>query len=152
MTPLQQKTIEFASAAVGVREEPLGSNDGPAVRKYLASVGINEPAFWCAAFVNYQIKNAATHMGLISDWPATGSCQAIHDWAVHHGRLLASPVPGCVFLVPEGGVYHHCGLVVSVEGAVLHTIEGNTNDNGSSNGIGVFARTRNSHGLAFVRI
>ena len=36
----------------------------------------------------------------------------------------------------------HTGIVTSVEGGYIHTIEGNSNPEGSSNGIGVFELIR----------
>jgi C1A family cysteine protease len=39
--------------------------------------------------------------------------------------------------------WFHTGLVTAVRDSVFETIEGNTNEDGSHNGIGVFRRTRN---------
>lgn len=36
----------------------------------------------------------------------------------------------------------HTGIVTSVSGGYIHTIEGNSNNNGSREGIGVFELTR----------
>ena len=49
--------------------------------------------------------------------------------------------PGMVFIISTGGGHGHTGLVVRVVGNQLETIEGNTNDGGSREGIGVFRRT-----------
>jgi hypothetical protein len=50
-------------------------------------------------------------------------------------------LPGMVFVIATGGEHGHVGLVEQVAGVVLTTIEGNTNDGGSREGIGVFRRT-----------
>jgi hypothetical protein len=49
--------------------------------------------------------------------------------------------PGMVFIISTGGGKGHTGLVSRVVGNRLETIEGNTNDGGSREGIGVFRRT-----------
>ena len=50
--------------------------------------------------------------------------------------------PGHVFFIDTGEGHGHTGLVVGRSGNDLETIEGNTNELGSREGIGVFARTR----------
>ena len=51
-------------------------------------------------------------------------------------------VPGMVFFIDTGGGAGHVGIVAENTNASLSTIEGNTNDNGSREGIGVFRRSR----------
>ena len=46
-----------------------------------------------------------------------------------------------IFHIDTGGRTGHAGFVVDVVGGKLVTIEGNTNDDGSREGIGVFNRT-----------
>ena len=48
--------------------------------------------------------------------------------------------PGQVFVLSSGGGLGHVGIVESVSAGVLATIEGNTNDGGSREGVGVFRR------------
>jgi hypothetical protein len=47
-----------------------------------------------------------------------------------------------VFFIDTGGSHGHTGIVAANVNGLLETIEGNTNDNGSREGIGVFRRTR----------
>lgn len=49
--------------------------------------------------------------------------------------------PGFIFIMDFGGGVGHTGLVEKVLNGHLVTIEGNTNDGGSREGIGVFRRT-----------
>ena len=49
-----------AVTQLGVMEEPLGSNRGPMVDKYLASTGTPPGSFWCMAFVHWCFREAAT--------------------------------------------------------------------------------------------
>lgn len=48
--------------------------------------------------------------------------------------------PGMVFIIETGGGRGHTGIVSRIVGNRLETIEGNTNDGGSREGIGVFRR------------
>ncbi|MEO5721137.1 MAG: CHAP domain-containing protein [Chthoniobacterales bacterium] len=48
--------------------------------------------------------------------------------------------PGMVFVISTGGGSGHTGLVSRVVGNRLETIEGNTNDGGPREDIGVFRR------------
>jgi ABC-type sulfate transport system substrate-binding protein len=51
-------------------------------------------------------------------------------------------VPGMVFFIDTGGTTGHTGFVADVIGGTLVTIEGNTNNGGGREGIGVFQRSR----------
>ena len=48
-------------ATLAVREVPLRSNRGPEVDRYLQYCDIRPPAWWCAAFVSYEIKEASNN-------------------------------------------------------------------------------------------
>ena len=50
-------------------------------------------------------------------------------------------LPGMVFIISTGSGTGHTGFVSRVVGNKLETIEGNTNDGGSREGIGVFRRS-----------
>jgi len=53
-------------------------------------------------------------------------------------------LPGFIFIIDTGspGGAGHTGLVEKVDGGMLVTIEGNTNEGGSREGIGVFRRSK----------
>ncbi len=70
------------------------------------------------------------------------------------GRQLAGSIgPGCLFFVPGmvGGqwTHIHVGIVTEVRGALVETIEGNTNTDGSANGWLVCRRERAIASLDF---
>jgi hypothetical protein len=48
--------------------------------------------------------------------------------------------PGQIFALSTGGGHGHMGLIEQVKAGKLLTIEGNTNDGGSREGVGVFRR------------
>jgi peptidoglycan hydrolase-like protein with peptidoglycan-binding domain len=152
---LREQAVQIAVAENGVREQPLGSNSGPRVSEYLRSTGINGPAYWCMAFVYWSFREASNRAHVPNPMLQTASCTNLYAWARPRGKLITTPQRGDIFLVrggSDGRTHHHTGLITGLNGSRLATIEGNTNDDGSDNGIGVFARTRSTGGLDFVRI
>jgi CHAP domain/Putative peptidoglycan binding domain len=145
--------LKVAGTQVGVMEDPLGSNRGPQVDEYLRSVGIDPTTGsypWCAAFVYWCFRQAATSLGVADPVIRTGS--VLEHWekagAAGIPRLTSAKCqedpslvkPGVIFVIINSAGTGHTGLVEGVTGTYLTTIEGNTNDNGSREGIGVFRR------------
>lgn len=141
MKNLEAKIIIWAGNQLGVREA-TGNNDGPAVEKYLASVGLGKGYSWCMAFVYWCVKQAAAELNLKNPLKQTGG--VLDEWNSGRGIHLTVPEPGCIFIMDFGGGEGHTGIVTGVflDTGLIHTIEGNTNDDGSREGIGVFRRTR----------
>lgn len=154
---LLKKVVEFAQTQIGVREKPIGSNDGPEVSRYLASVGLNskEDSYaWCVAFIYFCFREAANGLGL--DNPMIKTAGVLEHWrrAGEKGikRILAKDAianpslikPGQIFAIAIGNKgLGHSGLVIEVlSDGRFKTIEGNSNDGGSREGIGVFERVR----------
>ncbi|HLG60187.1 MAG TPA: CHAP domain-containing protein [Vicinamibacterales bacterium] len=106
---------------------------------------------WCAAFVYFCFGQAATGDGVAN--PVIKTAGVLDHWtkAGNRGvrRVLGATAksspelvrPGFVFIMDFGGGVGHTGFVEGVAGGRLVTIEGNTNDGGSREGIGVFRRT-----------
>ena len=154
-TGLAGAALAVAATQVGVMEIPPGSNRGPAVSAYLASVGVEPGNFWCMAFVNWCFHQGASNTGLANDFPPTAGC--IDAWnrveAKAPGRIVTKAAaaakpdlvkPGFVFILDHGGGAGHTGFVTDHLGGALRTIEGNSNNTGSANGVGVFALNRRS--------
>ena len=142
---LAQRALQFAVSQIGVREEPVGSNQGPMVNEYLKSTGTPPGSFWCMAFVHWCFMKAATELGVPNSFPRTAGCldawsraQAFRITASQAKANPALVVPGSVFIFDFGGSLGHTGIVEAATGGTLQTIEGNSNTDGSSNGIGVF--------------
>lgn len=152
-SPLLAATLVTARAQVGVMEVPPGSNRGPQVDEYVRRVGGNpadaEP--WCAAFVYFCFDEAAQSMsranpvvktaGVLDHWERAGRSgipRITGTRAVQNPALVRA---GHIFVIDSGGGHGHTGLVVENAAGKLITIEGNTNDGGSREGVGVFQRT-----------
>jgi hypothetical protein len=151
---LVKGAIEFAATQIGVRENPLGSNRGKEVDQYLRAVGLNPVGnsfAWCVAFTHFCYLKAAA--SLDSENPHIKTAGVLDHWnkagrkpgavRVTNANAVADPSlvkPGSLFIIDLGGGLGHSGMVVETANGRLVTIEGNTNDNGSRNGIGVFQR------------
>lgn len=144
MNHQRQEIVSYAGYEVGVKE--AGHNAGARVETYLSMVGLDKGNAWCMAFVYFILRKAGV------DFIKTGSCSAAYEWAKANNRLTDKPQPGDVFLLRGGNTGHkHTGIVTNVQGTYVNTIEGNTNDDGSAEGDGVYRRTRKMTGLDFIR-
>jgi hypothetical protein len=141
MTRLQDEIIKQAGSQIGVREA-TGHNDGEAVEKYLKSVGLGKGYSWCMAFVYWCAKQAANKLNLINPLKQSGG--VLDEWQSGRGTHIKVPEPGAIFIMDFGGGEGHTGIITGVfpEKDLLHTIEGNTNNDGSREGIGVFRKDR----------
>lgn len=146
MEDLKTKVLSFAAAAVGVREQPLGSNRGPEVDVYVKNVGLDPEGHypWCAAFV----YSCFLELGAANPCPRTGAAwgmwlKTAEGLHLPRAKAMLSLIKPCmVFVMDFGHGTGHVGLVKAVEVGKIVTIEGNTNDGGSREGIGVFERRR----------
>lgn len=146
---LLTEVLKSAVSQVGVMEDPPGSNKGPEVNQYLASVGLEPGLYWCAAFVYWCFNKASARLNRVNPLVKTG--HVMSHWNKTTGKkILAADAadnpslvkPGHIFILNTGGSAGHTGLVEKIEGGFIHTIEGNSNNSGSRNGIGVFRLQR----------
>jgi len=141
--------LNTAISQIGVMEDPPGSNKGKKVEEYLASVGLGGGQFWCAAFIYWCFQKATENNGRGNPLVKTGHCMT-HWNSSPAKKILAADAmnnpslikPGQIFIINTGGTHGHTGIINRVEGGFIHTIEGNSDPAGSSNGIGVFNNTR----------
>ena len=150
-TGIAGAALAKAVTQIGVMEVPPGSNRGPEVDAYLASVGVPPGNYWCMAFVHWCFHQAAN--GGANPFPRTAGCidawnrvkKAMPDRILTKAQAIVDPAlvrPGMVFILDHGGGLGHTGFVRHLSGGALATVEGNSNPNGSSNGIGVFGLNR----------
>lgn len=146
--PKGRSALDVAIAEIGAMEVPPGSNAGPEVEKYLGSVGLGPGFAWCASFVFWCASQTGPNA-----LPRTGGVQKM--WrdglsaglpALRTAEALAEPsriAPGMIFFISHGAGTGHTGFVEGLrpDGRLI-TVEGNTNDGGSREGIGVFRLNR----------
>ena len=137
----RQCVKELYDSQVGVRETG-GFNRGPYVEMYLASVDLGPGYAWCAAFVSWCYQNAGV------DAPRSGwvPSYALKDKRIYQrGKFqLQKPQSGDVFLIWYNSLNRpaHIGFVDEWNEDWVITVEGNTNDNGSREGDGVYRKRR----------
>lgn len=146
---LHKSIIQVAIGELGKHEEPKGSNWGTDVQKYLASVGIDFPAAWCAAFVFWCAQEALGNKNMLIK---TGG--VLYQWNNISSRLKTqAPEPGDIFIMDFGKGLGHCGIIEKVSADMLTTIEGNTNNDGSREGWEVERKVRNVKScIGFIRL
>ena len=154
--------LQTAQSQLGQSEQPIGSNSGPMVSEYLKAVGLPPGYAWCQAFAywcyavaskkvnkpNPVIKTASVHECWGHSSNGHGITKLLKEDALKHPELIK---PGDQFILFFGGNAGHTGLVEKIswfdeahhdKGAVIHTIEGNSNNNGSREGYEVVRHQR----------
>lgn len=152
LSPLAAETLKVANGEIGVTEQPPGSNSGPKVNAYLASVGLGPGYFWCMAFVYWCVKQAAQTLhqpvpiyktgGCVESWNHTPTAQRLTAAAAKADPSLVTP--GMIFIHDYGAGKGHTGIVVSASHGALVTIEGNADPAGGSNGLSVLKLNKRS--------
>jgi hypothetical protein len=154
-------TLKGAVANIGVQE--TGDNAGKAVETYLASCKppLGPGAPWCAAFVRFRMKDAATKAGIVYDstFPRSAWTPDWHKWGVENNKFLnvqkaqanvMQILPGdlALFYFRTLGRIGHIGIVETVQNWGVTTIEGNTSpepedeDSVQRDGDGVYRKQR----------
>jgi hypothetical protein len=160
----QLKEMVTLFAQQHLREHPRetgGQNMGPWVRYYMrGNQGTEWP--WCAGFVSTVLKQACKSLRSALPYTTSDSCIEMANNASAKGVFLSEAAlsadrsllkPGFIFLNHKSpGYWSHTGIVIAVEDEVFHTIEGNTNDEGSAEGYEVCQRIRDYHLKDFIVI
>lgn len=137
---LAQKTLEIATAQIGVEEIPKYSNSGPEVEIYLKSVGLTRGYSWCMAFIYWCAQNASAQTKIKNPLKKTGG--VLDQYNSSPLLVKTTPEVGDIFILDLGKGLGHTGIVEKVENNIIYTIEGNTNDTGSREGYKVCRRKR----------
>lgn len=118
--------------------------------KYNSWVGTSNA--WCSIYQSW----VGTYSGHPTVIPKYGNFPAFHSWAMRTLPRGSTPKPGALAFFDthlSDGVTAatHVGLVISVDGSYIHTIEGNTSNPATGGGRGVYEKTRRaSHPLYYV--
>lgn len=148
-SPLQTLAIKYATQEIGATEVPLGSNRGPKVEEYLKSVSCPPGSPWCAAFVYWCFLQASYQICTINPLVETAGC--LTHWNKSQGLRITPQMAiqsphliklGSIFIINYGKGKGHTGIVKEVRDNTISTIEGNTNNNHSREGYGVFNQIR----------
>ncbi len=135
--------VKHLETQLDVREA-TGKNDGAAVAKYLKHVGLGEGYAWCVAFVSYNLDYFKIPNPK-SAWSPHYAKRKDVIWSSKM-KINGKGSPGDVFTIYSVNRKRvvHGGFFINYtkSGDYIITIEGNTNVEGSREGIGVFKRKR----------
>lgn len=160
-------TSILAVAKAHLAEHPIelgGENRGPWVRSYMSGRDGAE-WLWCAGFVSTVMAQGCASAGQPMPVKGSVSCDTLAAQAQANGNFVAGKdiasgkvtwqdIGACsIFLVKRSpGDYSHTGFAFKGEGNTFYTIEGNTNDDGSSNGYEVCSRSRSIKDKDFITL
>ena len=152
------KAADLAVQSVGIVETEGKDNHGEMIKKYLASVDLNEGHPWCAAFLKYIFIKSAGFLdeelsegflsldGYTPNWKAYGKKHNV--WiSVEEAKKDPSKIkkgfPVCFYSAEKERIYH-IGIVISANESGVLTVEGNTSGGPGvdANGGGVFQKKR----------
>ncbi len=139
MTALARKVLDIAATQIGVREH--GHNRGPEIDGYNHDIGHDSAKAdpWCAIFVCAMVKRACDALGMPVPIHLTAGVFTLDEQAPVYMRS-SIPTAGAIFILNG---HKHTGFVAAEwTGALVETIEGNTDPGGSAEGDGVYRRTR----------
>jgi hypothetical protein len=169
--PAQGRTLSELTAAYALQHveqgprEAGGDNRGPWVRAYLGWDG--PEARWCAGFVCYALEQAAHTLGVKAPIGSSASCDVlalnakaakqsngqprfVRGATLSAAQRQALPA-GSFFLVRKTATdWIHVGILADADADTFDTVEGNTNNEGSSNGFEATTRTRNYKDKDFI--
>lgn len=124
--------LSRCAAEVGYRE---GSNN---YNKYAAPAGHANYQAWCATFLVAEFNLAGQELPSGAN---TASCWLNCQAFKRVNRFSWYPAVGAIFFLGASGS-EHTGIVYRYDSTYVYTYEGNTNNNGSPQGNGVYARKR----------
>ena len=120
--------VRIAQEQLGLTEIPDGCNCGPQIQKFLGS---SPGEAWCADFVSWVYREAGHPFsgGVDDGWRLPGVA-GMHSWLVANGIWHPrgnsdTPRPGDVIIFRDDD---HVGIVESVDGTTVRSIEGNTSN------------------------
>jgi hypothetical protein len=135
--------IEIAESQLGVNERT--KNSGPEIDEYLKFVGLGPGFPWCAAFGCWGIHETVKR-GYPTDFKYSAGVLAM--WNANKAKYGAkTPMRGDLFIMDFGRGKGHTGIVTSVDGNILQTIEGNSNLWGSREGTHVLRGKRDRRNI-----
>jgi hypothetical protein len=128
--------LAYARKHLGVQEVP--ENRGALIDKWNSAARSPLGSSWCGNFMNACLMNA----GFPSEsWMARCAFIEGHARTGQGGwEWTGTPRPGDLALFTVNGAPNHVGMVESVEGSTVITIEGNTHPDDAGGAFGVFRR------------
>lgn len=140
--------IDLAKKEIGYREgKSNGSwNNNQKYSPAVPGLEWSQNQAWCATFISW----LAMKSKLERYYPRSASTDAGAAWFKSQKRWSDYPAVGAQGFLGVNGDMYHTFLVTAYDKDYVYTVEGNTNNNGSSQGDGVYnlKRPRRSSSIA----
>ncbi|MEN8656402.1 CHAP domain-containing protein [Streptomyces sp. 21So2-11] len=139
INPQMPQVVAVARSQVGYREgyNEGGWNNFTRYATEVPGLGWSQGLSWCAVFTSW----VAMRAGVPSLFPRTADCSAGVTWFSAANRWSWFPALGAMVFYGTSG-QDHTGIVYAYDETFIYTVEGNTSDNGSTEGDGVYVRKR----------
>lgn len=143
------RILEIAITQIGVTEDAAHTNKGGSI-KYQQAAGLgNAGGFpWCQSLIVWCGLQAYGKDSPIPKVAGVLECLRLareKGCKIIEGNniTVANIIPGCQFILKEGPTNGHTGIVESIDAdGHLHTIEGNSNEDGSRDGYKVCRQSK----------
>lgn len=136
-----RSVLQLAQSQIGYHEGKSASGRWNNVQKYsdqVAGLGWSDGQPWCATFANWCFTQAGV---VVPAGAVTASCATGVAAYKKAKRFTAYPVIGAQVFYGTGGG-KHTGIVKAYDDTYVWAVEGNTNDDGSAEGDGVYVKKR----------
>jgi hypothetical protein len=128
--------LAVALSQIGKQEDPIGSNSGPEVDQYLASVNLLPGNAWCAAFAHFCYMRSSAILFTDNPCPKSGSVLTMWDRIDARCKSMM-PRRGSLYFVDHGHHRGHMGFVIDPS-EKIDEVSGNTNQEGAREGTAVW--------------
>ena len=143
-----QDALHKAIAELGVCEFPANSNNVK-YNTWFYGRKVNGASYpWCCTFISWLFKDNPLLC------KRSASCIDLLSWFEKQGRIVKTPQAGDIVFFKystNSRRTNHVGIVESVNGRTINTIEGNTSTTSNDNGGKVMRRRRTSNIVAYAR-
>lgn len=148
ITTFTGKLVDLAFGWVQCKENPETPNRSACLTELHRLYG-DEPTdeSWCAIFVWTMVNETCKIFNIENKLPKTKSTTLMKQRASNAGlRVDKKPAPGAIFYYPRTGG-GHVGIISSIEGNDLITVEGNVSDS-----VKFGRRPINQHPFYFIHV
>ena len=143
---------QIAAEQIGVREEG-GNNNGSKIRDYQKATDLKPASWpWCAAFVCFIVRESMTKCGIKQTAtfkrPTTAGAWDFIRWSKEQDNSTSTLVSPKAKDIQPGDIivfkFSHIGIATSTANTsgIFQCCEGNTDENGSREGGGVYSKKR----------
>ncbi|MGV8120450.1 MAG: peptidoglycan-binding protein [Candidatus Xenobiia bacterium LiM19] len=154
---LQDMIIDYAQQHLKSHPREVGGqNRGPWVRLYCRGYDGKEWP-WCCGFVSYILKQACDTQQIATPFKYTLDCEELKSKASEKNLFKTvadggTALPGDLFIIwyADKGYWGHTGIVLEPHDENMKTIEGNTNDENSSEGYEACIRIRSYENIGLI--